>query len=171
MHAQQGEHRTQRYLTVFVVSYGVWLALVGTLNWQELLMGGVLSAIVAAFGWRYFSQVGFSHLSLKKLLYLIAYIPVFFWAMIKANFDVAYRVIHPRMPISPGIVVIKTDLKSDSGKLALANSITLTPGTLTMDVEGDSMLIHWINVKSTDTDEATKIISKRFERFLKVIFS
>lgn len=171
MHAQQGEHRTQRYLTVFVVSYGVWLALVGTLNWQELLMGGVLSAIVAAFGWRYFSQVGFSHLSLKKLLYLIAYIPVFFWAMIKANFDVAYRVIHPRMPISPGIVVIKTDLKSDSGKLALANSITLTPGTLTMDVEGDSMLIHWINVKSTDTDEATRIISKRFERFLKVIFS
>jgi multicomponent Na+:H+ antiporter subunit E len=156
---------------VFVVSYGVWLALVGTLNWQELLMGGVLSAIVAAFGWRYFSQVGFSHLSLKKLLYLIAYIPVFFWAMIKANFDVAYRVIHPRMPISPGIVVIKTDLKSDSGKLALANSITLTPGTLTMDVEGDNMLIHWINVKSTDTDEATRIISKRFERFLKVIFS
>lgn len=131
----QGEHRTQRYLTAFVVSFGVWLALVCTLNWQELLMGGVLSAIVAAFGWRYFSQVGFSHLSLKKLIYLIAYIPVFFWAMIKANFDVAYRVLHPRMPINPGIVLIKTDLKSDTGKLALANSITLTPGTLTMDVK------------------------------------
>jgi len=167
----QGEHRTQRYLTAFVVSYGVWLALVGTLNWQELLIGGVISAIVAALGWRYFSQVGFSRLSVKKLLYLILYIPVFFWAMIKANFDVAYRVIHPRMPINPGIVVIKTDLKSDSGKLALANSITLTPGTLTMDVEGDSMLIHWINVKSKDTKRATEIISKRFERFLKVIFS
>ncbi len=167
----QGEHRTQRYLTAFIVSFGVWLALVGTLNWQELLMGGVLSAIVAALGWRYFSQVGFSRLSIKKVVYLIAYIPVFFWAMIKANFDVAYRVIHPRMPINPGIVLIKTDLKSDSGKLALANSITLTPGTLTMDVKGNNMLIHWINVKSTDTDEATKIISKRFERFLKVIFS
>ena len=168
---KQGEHRIARYLTAFLVSYGVWLALVDTLNWQELLMGGVLSAIVAAFGWRYFSQVGFSHLSVKKVVYLIAYIPVFFWAMIKANFDVAYRVIHPRMPINPGIVLIKTDLKSDSGKLALANSITLTPGTLTMDVKGDNMLIHWINVKSTDTDEATRIISKRFERFLKVIFS
>lgn len=167
----QGEHRTQRYLTAFVVSYGVWLALVGTLNWQELLIGGVISAIVAALGWRYFSQVGFSRLSVKKLVYLILYIPVFFWAMIKANFDVAYRVIHPRMPINPGIVLIKTDLKSDSGKLALANSITLTPGTLTMDVEGDSMLIHWINVKSKDTKRATEIISKRFERFLKVIFS
>ena len=167
----QGEHRTQRYLTAFVVSFGVWLALVGTLNWQELLMGGVLSAIVAALGWRYFSQIGFSRLTPKKFLYLIAYIPVFFWAMIKANFDVAYRVIHPRMPIHPGVVLIKTDLKSDSGKLALANSITLTPGTLTMDVEGDSMLIHWINVKSTDTKETTRMISEKFERFLKVIFS
>ncbi len=167
----QGEHRTQRYLTAFIVSFGVWLALVDTLNWQELLMGGVLSAIVAALGWRYFSQVGFSRLSVKKVIYLIAYIPVFFWAMIKANFDVAYRVIHPRMPINPGVVLIKTDLKSDSGKLALANSITLTPGTLTMDVKGNNMLIHWINVKTTDTKEATEIIGGRFERFLKVIFS
>ena len=167
----QGEHRTQRYLTAFIVSFGVWLALVGTLNWQELLMGGVLSAIVAALGWRYFSQVGFSRLSIKKVVYLIAYIPVFFWAMIKANFDVAYRVIHPRMPINPGVVLIKTDLKSDSGKLALANSITLTPGTLTMDVKGNNMLIHWINVKTTDTKEATELISKRFEKYLKVIFS
>jgi multicomponent Na+:H+ antiporter subunit E len=53
----------------------------------------------------------------------------------------------------------------------LANSITLTPGTLTMDVKGDNLLVHWINVKSTDTKEATSIIGKRFERFLKVIFS
>ena len=134
-------------------------------------MGGVLSAIVAAFGWRYFSQVGFSRLTPKKFLYFIVYIPVFFWEMIKANFDVAYRVLHPRMPINPGVVLIKTDLKSDSGKLALANSITLTPGTLTMDVEGDGMLIHWINVKSTDTEEATRMISEKFERYLKVIFS
>jgi multicomponent Na+:H+ antiporter subunit E len=168
---KHGEHRIARYLAAFLVSFAVWLALVGTMNWQEFLMGGVLSAIAAAFGWRYFSQAGFSHLSVKKLLYLIAYIPVFFWAMIKANFDVAYRVIHPRMPINPGIVLIKTDLKSDSGKLALANSITLTPGTLTMDVKGENLLIHWINVKTTDTDEATRIIGKRFERFLKVIFS
>jgi multicomponent Na+:H+ antiporter subunit E len=158
-------------LTAFVVSFVVWLALVGTLNWQELLMGGVLSAIVAAFGWRYFSQVGFSRLTPKKIVYLIAYIPVFFWEMIKANLDVAYRVIHPRMPINPGIVLIKTELKSDSGKLALANSITLTPGTLTMDIEGDSVLVHWINVKCTDTKGATNIIGERFERFLKVIFS
>ncbi len=91
--------------------------------------------------------------------------------MIKANFDVAYRVIHPRMPIKPGIVMINTDLTSDTGKMALANSITLTPGTLTMDVRGNRLLIHWINVKDAETEGATKLIGAKFERFLRVIFS
>ncbi len=160
-----------RYLTAFVVLFGVWLALVGTLNWEELITGAVLAAIGAGLGWRRFSQVGFNRFSVRKVVYLLVYIPVFFWEMIKANFDVAYRVIHPRMPIKPGIVLINTDLASDTGKLALANSITLTPGTLTMDVEGKNLLIHWINVRSTDTAQATKLIGERFEKFLRVIFS
>jgi multicomponent Na+:H+ antiporter subunit E len=167
----RADHRVARYLTTFVVSFGIWLALVGTLAWPELLMGAVLAAVAAALGWPYFTRTGITKLNLKKLLFLILYIPVFFWEMIKANFDVAYRVLHPRMPIKPGVVMIKTGLESDSGKLALANSITLTPGTLTMDVRDDVLLIHWINVKSPDTEQATRIIGKRFERFLKEIFS
>ena len=145
--------------------------MINTLNWQEVLTGSVLSALVAAFGHTYFTQQGLRHFSLKKLLYFIIYIPIFFWEVLKANLDVAYRVLHPKMPIKPGIVLIKTGLKSDTAKLTLANSITLTPGTLTMDVRGDNLLIHWINVKSTDTEEATNMIGRRFERFLKVIFS
>ena len=164
-------HFVGRYLAAFIVSFGVWLALTGTLKWEEIIAGLVISALAAALGWKRFSQVGLSALTPKKVIFFLLYIPVFFWAMIKANLDVAYRVIHPRMPINPGIVLIKTDLKSDSGKLVLANSITLTPGTLTMDVEDDNMLIHWINVKSTDTKETTRMISEKFERFLKVIFS
>ena len=90
--------------------------------------------------------------------------------IVKANLDVAYRVIHPRMPIKPGIVVIKTNLKQDIAKLILANSITLTPGTLTLDIKEDKLLIHWIDVKAEDKDEATKIVGERFEKYLKVIF-
>ncbi len=169
MSGRSGSTVSRGFLT-FLALFGVWLALVGTLNWEELLIGGVLSAVAAALGYRYMIPVGVNF-SLRKLAYLIAYIPVFFWEMIKANFDVAYRVLHPRMPIRPGIVLIKTGLSSDSGKLALANSITLTPGTLTMDVRGDSLLIHWINVKSEKTEEATEIIGGRFERFLRRVFS
>ena len=88
-----------------------------------------------------------------------------------ANIDVAYRVIHPKMPINPGIVVIKTVLKQDIAKMILANSITLTPGTFTLDIIDDILLIHWINVKTKDVDEATRMIGERFERYLKIIFA
>ena len=75
----------------------------------------------------------------------------------------------PKMPIRPGIVAIRTTLKSDIGQLMLANSITLTPGTLTVDVSDEYLFIHWINVKSTDVDEAGGLIAGRFEKYLKVI--
>ena len=106
-----------------------------------------------------------------RIFWFLVYIPVFFYYVIVANIDVAYRVLHPKMPINPGIVKIKTNLKTDSGITALANSITLTPGTLTIDLTEDGFLyIHWINVKSTDIEEATKHIGQRFEYFIAKIF-
>ena len=75
------------------------------------------------------------------------------------------------MPIKPGIVVIKTGLKQDIAKMILANSITLTPGTFTLDILGDTLLIHWINVQSQETDESTKMIGERFEKYLREIFA
>ena len=98
------------------------------------------------------------------------YIFVLFKEIIKANLDVAYRVINPEMPIKPGIVVIKTNLKKNIAKLILANSITLTPGTFTLDIIGDKLLIHWIYVKSSDLKEATEIVGERFEKILRKIF-
>ena len=92
----------------------------------------------------------------------------------KANLDVVYRALHPKMPIKPGIVKIKTNLKTDSGITALANSITLTPGTLTVDLtrqgEDNFLYVHWINVKSSDIEQATEFIARRFEWFLMRIF-
>jgi multicomponent Na+:H+ antiporter subunit E len=98
-------------------------------------------------------------------------VPVFLYYLVKANFDVMYRALHPQMPIKPGIVKIKTNLKTDSAITALANSITLTPGTLTVDVTDDGYLyIHWINVAAEDVEQATKHISETFEWFIKRIF-
>jgi multicomponent Na+:H+ antiporter subunit E len=90
--------------------------------------------------------------------------------MAKANFDVAYRVLHPKMPISPGIVKVKTKLKSEIGIAFLANSITLTPGTFTVDLKGQHLYIHCINVKHMDVEEASKDILERFEKLLIKIF-
>jgi multicomponent Na+:H+ antiporter subunit E len=90
--------------------------------------------------------------------------------MTKANVDVAYRVLHPRMPIRPGIVKIRTRIKSEAGRVFLANSITLTPGTLSVDLSGDVLYIHWIYVRETDMGKATEAIIGRFESLIMKIF-
>jgi len=86
--------------------------------------------------------------------------------------DVAYRVINPRLPINPGIVKVKTNLKTETGLTFLANSITLTPGTLTVDIDRDAgvLYVHWIDVKAKDVEAATKIVVERFEKILRKIF-
>ena len=66
---------------------------------------------------------------------------------------------------------VKTRLTSESGRTALANSITLTPGTMTVDITADGYLyIHWINVTATDVEEASRRIVAQFERYLSKIF-
>jgi multicomponent Na+:H+ antiporter subunit E len=109
---------------------------------------------------------------LRYWYFLAYYLPVFLWECFKANVDVAYRVAHPRLPIKPGIVKVKTSLKTDTGLTFLANSITLTPGTLSVDIDRDNgiLYVHWINVKKKDVESATKIIVVRFERILRKIF-
>jgi len=118
-----------------------------------------------------YQQLGFPPISIKRIVYLIIYIIVLLKEIVKANFDVAYRVLHPKMPIKPGIVIIKTELKQDIAKMILANSITLTPGTFTLDIKGDELLIHWIYVKTEKKEESTKEIGERFEKYLKVVFA
>ncbi len=158
-----------RYLATAGVLFCLWLLLTSTTNFQEVVAGAVLALLVAALGYKGFTRRGLRIFSPWRLVHLLIYLPVFFWEMIKANFDVAYRVVHPRMPIKPGIVAIKTELKSDIGKLFLANSITLTPGTLTLEVEGEYLFIHWINVKDEDVERVSQLIGGRFEKHLKAI--
>jgi len=158
-------------LYLFVLSELVWLALTSSFHFQEVIIGISVSFILSLFLSRRYLELGLPPLSLKRIAFFILYILVLFKEMIKANFDVAYRVIHPKMPIKPGIVIIKTGLKSDIAKVILANSITLTPGTFTLDIVDDTLLIHWINVKTEDIAEATEIIGEKFEKYLRVIFA
>jgi multicomponent Na+:H+ antiporter subunit E len=78
-------------------------------------------------------------------------------------------VLHPAMPIRPGIVKVKTTLKSDMAKMLLANSITMTPGTISVDIIDDYLYIHWIYISSEDPEVYTSIITGAFEKYIKRI--
>lgn len=162
--------KSKNFIYLFGLCFLIWLLLTATFQPQELIAGVLISLVVALFLNKGWLVLGLPPLGAKRIAFFFAYLAVLFWEMLKANFDVAYRVIHPKMPIKPGIVVIKTGFKSDIAKMLLANSITLTPGTFSLDILGDNLLIHWINVRTENTAEATKIIGERFERYLKVVF-
>jgi len=168
--AHSARERAKAFAWLLVITFSLWLVLSSTLKVPELIVGGAICVTVSFFGARVYSKLGLPPLGIKRILFFLVYIIVLFWEILRANFDVAYRVLHPRMPIRPGIVVIKTSLKSDIAKLVLANSITLTPGTFTLDIIGDNLLIHWINVKTEDVESATRMVGERFEKYLRVIF-
>ncbi len=159
-----------RRVVHFIIALVVWLLLTWNIDAQNVVAGVVVAALSAALFGHLFPRHSALMLNLRRILWFIYYIPVFLIHCFKANLDVAYRVLHMNVPIRPGIVRVKTTLKSDMGLTFLANSITLTPGTLTVDIIGDDMYIHWINVIGDDTEEQTRIIVKRFEDILKRIF-
>ena len=165
-----------RRLIYFILAFIVWTLLTwpfveGTVDIQVVVAGLIASVFVAIIFHELLPKEHHIFISPVRIFWFLVYVPVFFYYVIIANFDVVYRALHPKMPIKPGIVKIKTNLKTDSGITALANSITLTPGTLTVDLTKDGFLyIHWINVKSDDVEQATKFIAQRFEWFIKKIF-
>ena len=169
-----GAHGTPGALKGFVWLFGItlalWLLLTSSLSAPEVIAGCAVCLVVSIIGARTYAKLGLPPPSPKRILFAIIYVAVLFMEIIKANLDVAYRVLHPRMPIHPGIVVIRTSLKSNVARLILANSITLTPGTFTLDVTGDNLLIHWINVRAKETDGATSLIGEKFEKYLRPIF-
>lgn len=165
-----------RRLIYFVLAFIVWVILTwpfvdGRINVQVMVAGLIASAVVSVLFHEILPKEHRVFLSPVRIFWFLVYLPVFFYYVMKANLDVVYRALHPKMPINPGIVKIKTILKTESGITALANSITLTPGTLTVDLTNDGFLyIHWINVKSDDIEQATRHIAHKFEWFLKKIF-
>ena len=165
-----------RRVIYFILAFVIWILLTwpfvdGKIDLQVVIAGLIASIIVAVLFHETLPKEHHVFISPLRIFWFLVYVPVFFYYVFKANLDVVYRALHPKMPIKPGIVKIKTTLKTESGITALANSITLTPGTLTVDLTDDGFLyIHWINVKSDDIEQATKHIAQRFEWFLKKIF-
>ncbi|NJE05065.1 cation:proton antiporter [Thermococcus sp. M36] len=157
------------FIAVFIWSYVLWLVLTAGsrgLLWssQELVAGVIFSAIIAFATRDVIGEKASRFLNPVKWAGFIAYTPVLFWGMVKANLDVAYRVITGR--IKPGIVRVPVDLENDAQYTILSNSITLTPGTLTVDAcpEEKALYVHWINVTDKEP-KSSEVIAGSFEKW------
>lgn len=133
-------------------------------SFEELMLGISVSLVVAALVDHILCRTDNYRMAnpIRWGIMLVYSIPLFI-EMAKANLDVAYRIITGK--IEPAIVKIEPDLETDLGLTFLANSITLTPGTLTVDIDDEEsvMYIHWIKVG----DDPTENIAGRFVRWIR----
>lgn len=159
-----------RFIFTWLILMLLWIGFTGSLEGVEIVIGGIASLIITAYAFRTFTTEGLRVLSPKRLFYMLKYVLIFIVELIKSNLDVAARVINPALPINPEIVAFKTKLQSEMARLVLANTITLTPGTLTVDVIEDTFYIHWLNSLSSDPEKAAQEIAGKFEPTLKEIF-
>ncbi len=174
----QEEGTWLKRLVLFTICFVFWLILVWPVSPLDgrLLVGDIAAGVfVAAFVALVMHEI--VRVNLIRLLkprcwfWLIVYLFVFTYYAIRGGIDVAYRVFHPAMPIRPGIVRIQSKLKTETGRSVLANSITLTPGTLTIDVTDDGVFyVHWLYVRSEDEEEIARQVMRRFEWFVQRIF-
>lgn len=131
-------------MLIFILLMGFWLLLSASFDWQHLLTGGLFS-LALTFVWAEITigeHPRRTSFSAKQAVLLLYYLACLVMEVFKANFTVAAIVLHPRLPISPGLVIMRNELKRDLSRVLYANSITLTPGTITVDLEGDLHIVH-----------------------------
>jgi len=140
------------FLLTFILMFLTWIVLSGKFE-PLLLWLGVISSVLVSF---YFYDLLFPALEaryFKTALRFVQYCPWLIWEIIKANFHLLRITLHPRMIdlIDPHIITFKTNLKSDMAITTLANSITLTPGTITVTADSDGVFkVHAIDRESAE---------------------
>ena len=157
------------------VCMAFWILLTWSLDIEELIAGLVVSNAIAIYSSRFFiHEHAFWFLRPARLFGLIAYIFIFLWELVKANWDVAKRCYGGCKNVNPGIVKVPAAPESEYGLAMLANSITLTPGTITMETTEENgknyFYIHWIDVQETDGEKAGDMIKGTLEKGVRRVF-
>ena len=165
--------RLIRYLATFFFMFVFWLMLTFMDDPQLILMGVVVGAIGAYFFNELFIEgSGKESLNPKRWLWMILCVFILAKECVLASLDVAWRVLHPKMPIKPCIIRIPTHLESDWEITLLSNFITLTPGTLVVDFDENEncLYVHWLYMREKEIEAAKKEISEVYEKYLGRVF-
>ncbi len=132
-----------------LVLVAVWLLLSGHYTLLLLSLGAVSCAGVLAISIR-MNVVDREGAPVELPLRALRYLPWLLWEIMKANVDVAGRILRPGMPISPRLIKVRCTQTHDIGRVIFANSITLTPGTVSVDTRGDEITVHALTAEAAE---------------------
>lgn len=152
-------YNLHRYILIFIL---FWIILAEKINVEVILIGLFICMAVYSFNRHsIFSFVRKETKLLEKMYYWCMYLLILVKGIVLANFEVAKIVLSPHMKISPEMVQFHTKLSSDIHKAILANSITLTPGTLTVRMEENTLVVHCLK-----KDYVEAVLHSKFEKIL-----
>lgn len=133
---------------LFIMLLGFWFILASKITLTNAIIGFVVSWVIVFYNYDLvFLNHEFTKVTLKTTKAFFVLVGVVLYNIAKSNIDVARIVLDPKMPINPGFDWIKQPLKKDMNRALYANAITLTPGTLTVDMTEEYILIHGLNVE------------------------
>ncbi len=163
---------------VFVLAglYLFWLILSGNVAPANLFLGGAVCLFTLLFFRGFLLGEPKQRISifsyLKRVVVFLLFLPVFFFQAYKSSLQILGLVLRPGMNLNQGIVEVDTDLENINGLTMLANVITLTPGTITVDVheEEHHIYVHWIKIKHFTSEQIKEDIVGSFEPWLMKIF-
>ena len=158
--------RAKLFTTLFVV----WVLLNGTLAPATLAVGLAASALVTLLFQDSLSAFSGLRPLPRSFTATAGFVAYFLKELVKANLRMAAIVLAPSLPVKPAIVRARTELTHPVSRLLLANAITLTPGTLSVEIGDEWLYVHWVVAEGTDTETATREIVAGFERYLKVMY-
>lgn len=139
---QQRTRRGTGKPVAFALLFVFWLVLSASLLAADLVLGAISAALAACFALLALGRALDEGFTVPVLLRLPLFGAALVWEIIKANIDVALIILNPRLPIDPRVTSYRTFLRSDLQKTFFADSITLTPGTVTLEVDGDTLYVH-----------------------------
>lgn len=151
--ASQVKTKWGPFVVTFLTSFGLWLILSGKFDWFHMGLGLISCALVSIFSADLLFPGGLPEGFLAKAVGFIAYLPWLLYQIFLANLHVLYLSLHPKMleKINPQVIRFQSRLKSDISMVTFANSITLTPGTITLSVSVDGdFKVHAIDDKSAE---------------------
>jgi len=157
-------------LKLFATLLLFWILLNGSVAPGTVLVGLAVAAVIALAFRDTMSVLSGHKLTPQALIATVFYVGFFLKELVKANLQMAAIVLNPRLPIEPAIVATQVKLTHPVAWLLLANSITLTPGTLSVEYKGDTLYVHWVVARGTDRETATREIVAGFERYLEAMY-
>jgi multicomponent Na+:H+ antiporter subunit E len=162
--------RSHGLISLWAVLFVVWTVANSTVAAVVVLLGAAITMPIAwilTSSGNTWSRIRWTP---DGLLHFSLYGATFLVELVKANIAMMRYVYAPRIDIKPGIVKVRTRLKSPIGRLALANTIALTPGSLVMELRGDTLFIHLLDIDGIDAEAMTETIVRPFERHLEHVF-